>query len=385
MKNTRFHLKSLLALPLVASLFWLTAPVLGQTAGARDTMQPQEQHQTMPPQYRDDDITHRQLADFDHFMDSHPEIAEQLRKDPSLVDNREFVEKHPALQSYLQEHPGVREEIKENPDRFMRAENRYDRHENRRDGDTTRRELAGFDRFMDGHPELAEQLRKDPSLLDNREFVEKHPALQTYLQEHPGAREEIKENPDAFMRAENRYDRQEDRRDDRRDGDITHRELASFDRFADSHPEIGEQLRKDPSLVDNREFVEKHPALQTYLQEHPGVREEIKEDPNSFMRAEARYDRYEDRRDRDPRGETASFGQFLGGHSNIADELSKDPSLVKNQEYMANHPELQEYLKAHPAAQAELKQNPESFIKSSQQFSTTPQVKTPPVEPKPKQ
>src|SRR6266481_5145984 len=143
------------------------------------------------------------------------------------------------------------------------------------DNDTTRIELAHFDQFMDSHREIAEQLRKDPSLVNNREFVEKHPALQTYLQEHPGIREEIKENPNAFMRQENRFDRQEDRRQGERDSDTTRAQLARFDQFMDGHREIAEQLRKDPSLVNNREFVEKHPALQTYLQEHPGIREDI--------------------------------------------------------------------------------------------------------------
>src|SRR5260221_685472 len=164
------------------------------------------------------------------------------------------------------------------------------------DNDTTRIELAHFDQFMDSHREIAEQLRKDPSLVNNREFVEKHPALQTYLQEHPGIRKEIKENPNAFMRQENRFDRQEDRRQSERDSDTTRGQLAHFDQFMDGHREIAEQLRKDPSLVNNREFAEKHPALQTYLQEHPGVREEIKENPNAFMRQENRFDRQEDRR-----------------------------------------------------------------------------------------
>src|SRR5712672_3137291 len=249
---------------------------------------------------RDSDTTRAQLARFDQFMDSHREIAEQLRKDPSLVNNREFVEKHAALQTYLQEHPGVREEIKENPNAFMRQENRFDRQEDRRQGerdsDTTRAQLARFDQFMDRHREIAEQLRKDPSLVNNREFAEKHPALQTYLQEHPGIREEIKENPNAFMRQENRFDRQEDRRQSERDSDTTRAQLARFDQFMDRHREIAEQLRKDPSLVNNREFVEKHPALQTYLQEHPGIREEIKENPNAFMRQEKRVDRWEGRR-----------------------------------------------------------------------------------------
>jgi hypothetical protein len=242
------------------------------------------------------------------------------------------------------------------------------------DNDTTRKELIDFNRFMEGHPEIAEQLRKDPSLVDNPQFIENHPALQTYLREHPAIREEIKGNPNAFMRQEQRYDTH--------DGDITHRDVAEFDRFLDSHPEIAEQLRKDPSLVDNRQFIENHPALQTYLREHPGVRDEIKANPNAFMRQE---DRYDDRHDRDAHGEMASFGEFLGAHSNIAQQLSKDPSLVKNQEYMANHPDLQAYLNAHPAAQEQLTENPESFIRSSQQFGTSNQFKNPTPDPKPKQ
>jgi hypothetical protein len=78
----------------------------------------------------------------------------------------------------------------------------------RDDNDTTRNELAQFDRFLDGHREIAEQLRKDPSLVNDKTFVKNHPALQTYLQEHPGVREEIKENPNSFMHKEARYDRQ---------------------------------------------------------------------------------------------------------------------------------------------------------------------------------
>ena len=65
------------------------------------------------------------------------------------------------------------------------------------------------------------------------------------------------------------------------------------------------------------------------------------------------------------------FGEFLGGHSNINEQLSKNPSLVKNQEYMANHPELKDYLNQHPDVRQGLMQNPETFVKSSQQFNTS--------------
>jgi hypothetical protein len=313
-----------------------------------------------------------QMGNLDQFLDSHPEIAEQLRKDPSLVNNKEFVGKHPALQTYLQQHPGVHEEFSENPDAFMRREQRFDRQEDGMDHDTTRGQLASADRFFDTHPEIAEQLRKDPSLVNNKEFVKNHPDLQTYLQQHPGVNQELSENPNAFMHQEQRFDRQEDGLD----RDTTRGQLASADRFFDTHPEIAEQLRKDPSLVNNKEFVKNHPDLQTYLQQHPGVNQELSQNPNAFMHQEQRFDRQEDfgrngasfGDDRDRR-EMASFGEFLGAHANIAAQISKDPSLLNNKEYMENHPELQEYLKAHPGMQEEVKENPQAFLQSAQQAS----------------
>jgi hypothetical protein len=395
MKNRQLHHKSWFALAVLATSFGLAVPAGAQSTPAQNTRPVQ-----------DDDTTRQELARFDQFLDSHREIAEQLRKDPSLVNNQEFVKNHPALQTYLQDHPAVREEIKENPNAFMRQEDRYDRREDDRTGDrnragdreTNRQELANFNRFLDGHREISEQLRKDPSLVNNQEFVKNHPALQTYLQDHPAVREESKENPNSFMQAENRYDRHEDDRtgDRNRAGDreTNRQELANFNRFLDGHREISEQLRKDPSLVNNEEYVKSHPALQTYLQDHPAVREESKENPNSFMVAENRSDRREDAMDRDHRNRGADrdmdrdtmhrhFGEFLGEHSDIAQRLSKDPSLVKNQEFLENHPELKEYLNTHPDVRQELMANPQGFVKSSQQLTT--KTPTPTPTPKPKQ
>jgi len=348
----------------------------------------QSQTQALAPlaQDRDENVTRRQLAGFDNFLDSHPEVAEQLRKDPSLVNNQEFVERHGELQQYLQQHPEVREELSQNPNGFMRQEQRFDRREDQsRDRDVTRGELANMDRFMDSHPEIAEQLRKDPSLVNDKKFVGNHPALQQFLAEHPGVREEYKENPNAFMNQEQRFDRREDQV---RDRDVTRGELANMDRFMDGHPEIAEQLRKDPSLVNDKKFVGNHPALQQFLAEHPGVREEYKENPNAFMNREQRFDQREDaylRHDRDVTGgERASFNEFLEGHNNIAGELSRNPSLANNKEYLENHPALQDYLKAHPQVHQQLSENPQSFLQSTQQFNTHSAAKVG-TESKPKQ
>ena len=277
------------------------------------------------------------------------------------------------------------------------------------DTDTKQWQVAAFDKFLDEHREIAEQLRNNPALVDNEEFVEQHPALQQYLQQHPGVREEIRENPNAFMRREERFDQRENRsnampdRDnhaatadsDQRvndqttivgdrakgDHDTTTAQMANADRFFDSHPEIAEQLRKNPALVNNEEFVEQHPALQQYLQSHPEVREEIRENPNAFMHQEQRLDQREEFGRHEDRGEMASFGGFLIAHANVAQELSEDPSLANNKEYLESHPELREYLKAHPTMQEQLTANPQTVMNSVQANNAT---KTSAPMPKPK-
>jgi len=348
--------------------------------------------------------TRRELTNLDQFMDSHPEIAEQLRKDPSLVNNEQYVKDHPALQEFLHQHSAAAQDLRQNPDAFMNKEERFDRREDgqnqnfdrdfNRDRDTNRGELASMDQFLDGHPEIAEQLRKNPALLNDKKFVDAHPALQSYLQQHPQVRQEASENPNAFMQQEERFDRREDGRDfggDRdfgrdhdfnRERDVKGGELSSMDQFLDGHPEIAEQVRKNPALLNDKKFVSAHPALQSYLQQHPQVRQEAMENPNAFMHQEQRFDHQEgfrhagQRFDHDAqRGEMSSFGQFLGGHQNIAQQISKDPTLVNNAEYMQNHPELKAYLQAHPGVQEQLKENPQAFVQSVQQPGAKPMPK----------
>lgn len=307
-----------------------------------------------------DDITAREVAEMNQFLDSHPEIAEQLRKDPSLVDNQRWVADHPALQAYLQQHPRVADAFRTNPNLFMRI-----------DEGGYNRDVADMNRFLQSHPEIAEQLRRDPRLIDNRDWVANHPALQEYLQTHPQVTAAFRADPGAFMQDENR-----DMRDD-----ITRADVTEMGRFLASHPEINEQLRKDPSLIDNRKWVSDHPALQEYLQSHPQVADAFRADPGVFMRDEERYDRQNGDHpfglgDRN-RGELASFGQFLGGHTALAAELSNNPTLANNKEYLATHPELDEYLKAHPTVGQQLAENPQAvmnsdFVQKNGSFSAKP-------------
>src|SRR5258708_3315879 len=243
--------------------------------------------------------------------------------------------------------------------------NPQDNNKSMQDRDITRKELANFDEFLDSHRELAEQVRNDPSLLDNQQFLKDHPDLQKYLWNHPGVREEVKENPTAFMHAENRYDRQEDAAA----REATREKLSSFDQFLDKHREIAEQVRRNPSLLDNQQFLKDHPELQSYLQDHKGVRNALRQNPDTFMLQEQRCDRTEAGRG-DPDAAHRQFGEFLGHHMNISRDLDKDPSVVKKDEYVHNHPELQAYLSAHPEVRQGLMADPHGFVKSTQQFNT---------------
>ena len=342
-----------------------------------------------------DEVTHRDLARFDQFLDNHHEIAGQLRKTPSLVNDPQFLQSHPELNAYLQDHPSVKQEISERPDTFMRLEDSYGldtnlRHHdagmedrdagrgdmaNRDDRRDDHRDVASFDRFLDEHREIAQQVRKDPSLLDNQRFVQSHAALQTYLQENPGVRDQIRQDPSAFMRQEDAYSRDSNMRDRDPGADRDRRDVASFDRFLDGHREIAEQVRKNPSLLDNRDFVKNHPALQAYLEQNPGVRDQLRQDPNSFMRQEEARD--SNRGDRDPMHDhMADFGGFLRSHNDVRIDLSKNPSVVKDHEYVQNHTELDAYLNAHPDVRAELMANPQSFVHGSQHYTSPSGVST---------
>ena len=76
--------------------------------------------------------------------------------------------------------------------------------------------------------------------------------------------------------------------------EIYHHSVAEFDQFLDSHRETADQLRKEPDLVLNDEFLKSHPELQNYLSQHPTVRDQMRKDPNEFMTAEAAFEQHGD-------------------------------------------------------------------------------------------
>ena len=302
-------------------------------------------------------VNHGDLVVFDHFIDRHPEIAEQLRKNPSLIDNRQFVQSHPALQTFLQDHSQLRDSIASNPSAFMHAEQRYDLREDA-GGAGQSESLRDRDRdaYNGGNRDANARDRDSDATAFNRN-------------QNGGA------NRDA--NASNKDQNGDVDRDRNR---VNHGDLVVFDHFMDRHPEIAEQLRKNPSLIDNRQFVQNHPALQNFLQDHSQLTGAISSNPSAFMYAENRYDNAEDRRgdfdryrgfDRD---HVNSFHDFMGQHRNVAREVSENPDRLNDQRYVQQHPALKQYLNSNPGVQQDVASNPQTFVTVAQQVDVNVNV-----------
>src|SRR5437762_3563380 len=107
-------------LPLLASSAQQSAPAhnmqqpAAQQAGANDTAQ--------------------KFENFDNFLDSHPQIAKELAKNPALANDEKYLHSHPQLAQFLEAHGGVKRELSEHPGRFIEREmgKRWRQHQTRR-------------------------------------------------------------------------------------------------------------------------------------------------------------------------------------------------------------------------------------------------------------
>jgi hypothetical protein len=161
-----------------------------------------------------------------------------------------------------------------------------------KDNDTTRRELRNFDSYLDKHQDVRADLEKNPNLINDPAYLNKHPHLKQFLEHHPNTREELRENPRAFMQRENGFEKREDRAADQK-SDITKSELRNWDEYLDKHPDVQRDLNKNPNLINDPAYVNKHPHLKDFLEDHPNTREELKENPKAFMHREKTYEKTE--------------------------------------------------------------------------------------------
>lgn len=68
----------------------------------------------------------------------------------------------------------------------------------------------------------------------------------------------------------------------------------------------------------------------------------------------------------------ANFDQgYLDEHPRVAQQLSANPNLVDDPQFMQSHPGLQRYLSNHPGVRNNIKQNPGGFMNSANQLNSS--------------
>jgi len=72
--------------------------------------------------------------------------------------------------------------------------------------------------------------------------------------------------------------------------DINQTELQNFHSFLNGHAQIRADLTKNPALINDSSYLQKHPQLAQFLQAHPGVAEQVKRNPGAFLQREGAYE-----------------------------------------------------------------------------------------------
>lgn len=373
-------------------------------ARAWSQQDPGAQYQNQENQYQNsnnDNEVRQGIANLDQFLDNHPSIEKDLESNPALVNDTNYLTSHPELRDFCDHNPGVKAELQRNPNLVVQRENRFEgsrRDHDRAPGlnpnpDLTAREVGGMDQFLDDHPKVEKELEKNPSRINDRGFLHHNKDLETFLNGHPQIREEFAENPSYFMHRENEFEgttADRDRAPGRNPNpDLTQREVGRMDQFLDDHPKIEKDLEKNPSLINDRRFLEHNRDVAQFLNEHPRIHDEFAENPSYFMQREDQFEGTAADRDhmmRVPsaattsanpnpdltRDQVARMDQFLDDHPDIEKQLERNPSLMSNNKYVRRHKDLDRLLSENRGLRTEFSENPSYFIHRDNQFEGTP-------------
>ncbi len=148
-------------------------------------------------------------------------------------------------------------------------------------------QLRSFNHFLQRNPDTARDIWRRPELVNDRGFVDNHPELRDWMSNYPEAANELRANPDAFMDRERHFQYYEH---DFSSGDVKRGELAHFDWFLDSHPEIRHELMRRPELALRDDYLDNHRELRAFLDSHPAVRDYLRNNPSGFMDREERLE-----------------------------------------------------------------------------------------------
>jgi hypothetical protein len=123
-----------------------------------------------------------------------------------------------------------------------------------------------------------------------------------------------------------------------------HRLLRELDRFLDHHPLLENDLRRNPSLLADRQYLGEKPELQNFLTVNAGVIRALQMEPRHFLHrallrqanAPLKY------------SEVSQLDPFLSEQPAIERDLIEDPARIQEPAYLKLHPPLGDFLAQHP-------------------------------------
>jgi hypothetical protein len=131
-------------------------------------------------------------TNFVRFLNSHPNVAADLAKNPSLVNDPKYLGSHPGLHGFLRTHPRVQKDVQLGPGTYTYANGQADWKR------APLTESQAHNYLLD-HLDVANQLEANPSLAQDPKYLAEHPGLKEFLIEHPDALSEMKEHPYGFL------------------------------------------------------------------------------------------------------------------------------------------------------------------------------------------
>lgn len=174
-------------------------------------------------------INNAEVQNFNDYLSKHPNVAQQLSANPSLINNKQYLANHQGLEGFLANHPNAAQQLHNDPAQFMRRSessggwfrgghgnyangawqnnwhNGAPNNWNNRWQNGGAHPLANTDHYMDEHPDVAQQLQAHPGLVNDPKFVANHPGLQGFLANHPVAATKWQNHPKGYMQHEDRY------------------------------------------------------------------------------------------------------------------------------------------------------------------------------------
>jgi hypothetical protein len=300
----RFFVVSGLSLALAS-----TAAVAQQSPTTSNPTTVSGQTQTTVQTTTNPDVTRGELVNLDQFLDEHPEIDRQLRANPSLINDNNYLQATPQLQAYLTNHPQVRTQLTQNPAYFMQREDRLQ---------ARVAQEERFDQYLADHKDVDKDVRKNQRVLNDSGYLKKHHDLDEFLKANPDVRVVVVNNPNYFQ------DRDRDRV--AMNGDMNarlgeNRTVAGgagagasagattganaganvqmtkehsdrMDKFLDKHQDVAKDLHDNPALVRDDGYLDHHKDLRKFFNQNPGLRSELAENRAYFeQRDERMHDR----------------------------------------------------------------------------------------------